>query len=174
MRLPMNLEKLRDTGRWFVTQFAIESARALPARSKVLDAGAGEGAYKHYFRHCEYYAVDLGIGDERWNYTELDCVASLECLPFTNQTFDAIVCTQVLEHLAHPWLSLGELARILKCGGRLYLTAPQAHCEHQTPYDFFRYTSFGLTSLLTEAGFSSIQLRPFGGMCTRWAYELPR
>ena len=167
-------EKLRDTGRWFITKFVADTARTLPAHRRVLDAGAGECTYKQYFRHCEYYAIDLGVGDAEWNYTRLDCIASLERLPLASETFDVVLCTQTLEHLAHPWLSLRELYRVLKIGGKLYVTAPMSHVEHQIPHDFFRYTSFGLNSLLTEAGFSSVQVEPFGGMCTRWAYELPR
>ena len=56
----------------------------------------------------------------------------------------------------------------------LYLTVPMAHSEHQTPYDFFRYTSYGLNSICKHAGFEKIDTTPLGGLWVRWAYELPR
>jgi hypothetical protein len=49
-----------------------------------------------------------------------------------------------------------------------------AHKEHQVPYDYFRYTSYGLKYILSEAGFRGTEVDPIGGMFLRWAYELPR
>jgi SAM-dependent methyltransferase len=166
--------KLEDVGRWFVSDFVRRVARELPPGSHVLDAGAGECVYKPLFEHCRYEAVDLAVGEAAWNYANLDHVSALDELPMGDETFDAILCTQVLEHLERPRESVREFYRVLKRGGKLYLTAPMAHVEHQTPYDFFRYTSYGLRSLLSDAGFREMTIEPFGGMFTRWAYELPR
>lgn len=169
-----NCSKLSDTGRWFVNNFVKEVSSELPAGSRILDAGAGECAYKAYFSHCDYKAVDLAIGEAKWNYDRLDYKAPLDNLPIPDNSFDAILCTQVLEHLERPRESVREFYRVLKLGGKLYLTAPMAQAQHQAPYDFFRYTSFGLTSIISEAGFDEIKIEPFGGIFTRWAYELPR
>lgn len=165
---------LEDLGRWYITKFVEQTARALPAGTRLLDAGAGECAYKRFFSHCRYAAIDLAVGDREWNYVNLDAIAVLDHLPIADESFEAVLCTQVLEHLERPAESLREMYRVLRKGGRLYLTAPMAHPEHQVPYDFFRYTSFGLRSLLERAGFEQIEIRPFGGMFVRWAYELPR
>jgi SAM-dependent methyltransferase len=166
--------RLADVGRWFVNGFVKRIAGEIAPGARVLDAGAGESSYKRFFAHCDYKSVDLGVGDSNWDYSNLDYVAPLTDLPVEDNTFDAILCTQVLEHLERPLASLCELHRVLKPGGRIYLTAPMAHAEHQTPYDFFRFTSFGLRSLLARAGFGQVEIEPFGGMFTRWAYELPR
>jgi SAM-dependent methyltransferase len=139
-----------------------------------LDAGAGECAYKKYFKHCTYKSVDLGIGESNWDYSHLDYVVPLDKLPIEDESFDAILCTQVLEHLQKPIESVREMYRVLKCGGYLFMTAPMAHNEHQIPYDFFRYTSFGLKYVCCEAGFREIEVTPIGGMFLRWAYEFPR
>ena len=85
-----------------------------------------------------------------------------------------MLCTQVLEHLEWPRESVKEMHRVLKSGGKLYMTVPMAHPEHQAPYDFFRYTSYGLQSICKHAGFRNIKIIPFGGLWVRWAYELPR
>ena len=79
-----------------------------------------------------------------------------------------------MEHLEWPRESVQEMYRVLKPSGRLFLTAPMSHSEHQVPYDFFRYTSFGLRSICEHAGFKELEILPFGGRWTRWAYEMPR
>jgi SAM-dependent methyltransferase len=166
--------KYSDLGRWFITRFLRQVSANLSAGARVLDAGAGECVYKPFFSHCRYRAVDLAVGEARWNYMNLDCIAELHRLAFRTEAFDAVVCTQVLEHLNRPVESVAEMHRVLRVGGTLYLTAPMAHPEHQVPYDFFRYTSYGLRSVMRDAGFDQCEVVPFGGLLTRWAYELPR
>jgi len=140
----------------------------------LLDAGAGECAYKHLFDHCIYKSIDLAVGDSQWNYKNLDYIAPLDNMPIEDATFDAVLCTQVLEHLKKPMESVKEMYRVLKPGGYLFLTVPMSQEEHQVPYDFFRYTSYGLKYICSEAGFREIEVVSFGGMFLRWAYELPR
>jgi SAM-dependent methyltransferase len=170
---PSGDSKLADIGRWYVTRFVRELARALPSRSRLLDAGAGECQYKPLFAAQRYVSIDAGVGDASWDYLRLDCVGVLNQLPFKSDSFDAVLCTQTLEHLEWPRKSVQEFYRVLKPGGRLYLTAPMAHKEHQRPHDFFRYTSFGLQSICRHAGFGDVSIAPFGGLFVRWAYELP-
>lgn len=166
--------KIQDVGRWYVTRFVETTANSLPNGSSILDAGAGESVYKKYFSHCNYKAIDLAVGESRWNYSNLDYIGPLHNMPINDNSFDAILCTQVLEHLEWPRESVKEMYRVLKPDGKLYITVPMAQNEHQTPYDFFRYTSFGLESICRHAGFKDIKITPFGGLWTRWAYELPR
>jgi SAM-dependent methyltransferase len=166
--------KLADLGRWYITRFVEDVARGLAPGTRVLDAGAGECFYKTLFAHCRYFAIDLATGDSLWNYGNVDSVARLDRIPLRESSIDAILCTQVLEHLEWPRESARELHRVLRPGGMLFLTAPMAHLEHQVPHDYFRYTSYGLRSILGEAGFTLIRIQPFGGILTRLAYELPR
>jgi SAM-dependent methyltransferase len=166
--------KYEDLGRWHVTRFVEETAGKLTAGSLVLDAGAGECAYRRFFKDHEYRSIDLAVGDDRWNYENLDYVAPLHKMPIDSDKFDAVLCTQVLEHLELPRESVKEMFRVIKPGGRLFLTAPMSHEEHQVPYDFFRYTSYGVKSICAHAGFTKIEVRPFGGTFTRWAYESSR
>lgn len=166
--------KTQDVGRWYITSFVAQVAKNLPAGNSILDAGAGESVYKKHFSHCNYKAIDLAVGESRWNYSNLDYVGSLHEMPIEDDLFDAVLCTQVLEHLEWPRESVKEMHRVLKPGGKLYMTVPMSHPEHQTPYDFFRYTSFGLKSICKNAGFHDIKITPFGGLWVRWAYELPR
>jgi SAM-dependent methyltransferase len=166
--------KLREIGRWYVTRFVENAARSLPTGSLILDAGAGECAYKELFGNVRYLSIDVALGEPSWNYHDLDCIGALNTLPFKDQSFDAILCTQTLEHLEWPRESVREFFRVLGPAGVLYLTAPMAHHEHQAPYDFFRYTSFGLDSICRKAGFTRVQIVAFGGTFTRMAYEVSR
>jgi len=165
--------KICDIGRWHVTEFVKRTAQALPAGSRVLDAGSGECGYAPLFASHRNVSVDAAIGDASWNYRGLDVVGRLDQLPFRGECFDAVLCTQTLEHLEWPRESVRELYRVLRPGGRLCLTAPMAHKEHQRPHDFFRYTSFGLQSICAGAGFRQVTVEPMGGLFQRWAYELP-
>jgi SAM-dependent methyltransferase len=165
--------KLADVGRWYVTEFVKQVAQVLPKGCMLLDAGAGECVYSRFFPECHYVGVDCAVGEPGWNYRNLDCVATLQQLPFANESFHAVLSTQTLEHLELPMESLREMHRVLKPDGTLFLTAPMAHAEHQKPHDYFRYTSFGLKCLCRRVGFSDVLVAPFGGMFVRWAYELP-
>ena len=168
--------KLADLGRWHISRFVAQVAARLPAGAIVLDAGAGECVYRPLFSHCKYKAVDMAVGSDKWNYANLDWIAPLHKLPIPDSSFDAILCTQTLEHVELPRESVQELHRVLKPGGTLFVTVPMAQNEHQIPYDFFRFTSYGLRSLFKSAGFreENVVIRPFGGIFTRFAYELPR
>ena len=169
-----NRSKIQDVGRWYVNRFVENVATSLPTGSSILDAGAGESIYKKFFSHCNYKAIDLAVGESRWNYANLDYVGFLHEMPIENEMFDAVLCTQVLEHLEWPRESVKEMHRVIKLGGKLYMTVPMAQNEHQVPYDFFRYTSYGLESICKHAGFNDIKITPFGGLWVRWAFELPR
>lgn len=169
-----NRSKIQDVGRWYVNRFVENVATSLPTGSSILDAGAGESIYKKFFSHCNYKAIDLAVGESRWNYANLDYVGFLHEMPIENEMFDAVLCTQVLEHLEWPRESVKEMHRVIKPGGKLYMTVPMAQNEHQIPYDFFRYTSYGLESICKHAGFNDIKITPFGGLWVRWAFELPR
>lgn len=147
-------------------EFALQdfmTAAAGEGHATVIDAGAGESRFRHLFNRSRYIAVDLGIGDGAWDYGGLDLRADLAWLPFRSGAADAVVNTQVLEHVPDPQRVLGEFSRVLRPGGILYLTAPQGWHEHQQPHDFYRFTRFALDRLLKEAGFRQREITPMGG-----------
>jgi SAM-dependent methyltransferase len=139
-------------------------ARALPDGSRVLDAGAGEGQYKHYFARQRYCGFDLGIGDEAWNYANLDVIGDLAALPFPDAPFDACISIVTLEHVQRPGTVVREMARTLAPGGRILLVTPFEWEEHQQPHDYFRFTQFSLELLMKQAGLSDIAISPVGGI----------
>ena len=138
-------------------------ARGLPAGARVLDAGAGEGRYAHFFACQRYCGVDLAVGDAAWDYGRLDAVADLTALPFRAGQFQAAIHIVTIEHLAEPARALAEIARTLAPGALLLVAAPHEWEVHQPPHDYFRYTRYGLRYLLEKAGFEVCDLRPAGG-----------
>jgi SAM-dependent methyltransferase len=89
--------------------------------------------------------------------TQADVFADCHQLPFADGYFDSVICTQVLEHVPEPERVLRETARVLRPGGVLILTAPMVWPLHEEPYDFFRYTRYGLRHLLGSAGLEVIR-----------------
>ena len=80
-----------------------------------------------------------------------------------DNSFDAILCTQVLEHLPYPERALSEIHRILKPNGRACITTPGICTRHQVPYFFFGgFSSFYFTRLLTDIGFSEFTIHEYG------------
>ncbi|MFZ0429385.1 MAG: class I SAM-dependent methyltransferase [Acidobacteriota bacterium] len=138
-------------------------AAAAERPSLVVDAGAGESRFRPLFKDSWYVGIDRAVGDAAWNYGGLDAVADLEAIPLRPGVADAVLNTQVLEHVPDPAATIREMARILKPGGRLFLTAPQGWHEHQQPHDFFRFTRFALEAMLRDGGFSSWEIDALGG-----------
>jgi SAM-dependent methyltransferase len=138
-------------------------AAAVPDDARVLDAGAGEVQYKHYFARHRYCGVDLAVGDSTWNYSRLDAIADLTALPFRSGAFDGAIHIVTIEHLREPARALAEVARTLKPGAILLVAAPHEWEVHQAPHDYFRYTRYGLAYLLESAGFDNLQICPSGG-----------
>lgn len=144
----------------FVKRIAIR----IGTHEKLLDIGAGELKYRRYFSNCQYISNDLGVGDSEWIYNNIDIVSPAENIPVADASFDHILCTQVLEHIETPDRVFAEFNRILKINGMLYLSVPLSAIEHQVPYDYFRYTRYGLESLGRRFGFEILSVEPHGGI----------
>ena len=172
--LPLPLRVRVEVDSFQLRRLVAKAAAEISANDLVLDAGAGEGQYRHFFAHTRYVGVDLAVGDSTWNYSGLSAVNTLERLSFPDDTFDVALCTQVLEHVSEPEGVLREIQRVLKPSGKLILSAPQSWHEHQVPHDYFRYTSYGLEYLLSKAGFAVEEMNPLGGYYWFLALQLRR
>lgn len=145
-------------------------AASIPADALVLDAGAGDAPYRSLFRHARYESADFE--QAAMNYAPATYVCDLRSIPVEDCRFDFVVFNQVMEHLPEPGLVLAELHRVLKPGGRMIYTGPLFYEEHMQPYDFYRYTQFGLRHLLGSAGFVVERLDWLEGYFGTVGYQL--
>jgi SAM-dependent methyltransferase len=121
-------------------------------QGRVLDVGCGQKPYRAMFKTSEYIGVEIDSPENRKSKAA-DHFYDGKHLPFADGDFDTVLCNQVLEHVFEPDEFVDELHRVLKPGGALVLTAPFAWDEHEQPFDYARYSSFGLRHLLTKHGF---------------------
>jgi SAM-dependent methyltransferase len=136
-------------------------------RGRVVDVGCGASPYRAYLPA----AVDY-VGVDRRVSAGVRARADMTALPFADGSFDGALCTEVLEQSPRPWLLVAELARVLKPGGRLYVTAPFDWHFVDEPYDYFRFTTHGLRALLEGAGLRVDVVEPVGGLFTALAGKL--
>ena len=159
-----------NSSRVHLHAFIARAAASVPAGGLVLDAGAGPCWHAPQFAHACYEAADMRQVEGA--YRPVDYVCDLSALPVEDDRFALILMTQVLEHVPEPGAVLSELYRVLEPGRALWLSAPLFYQEHEQPYDFFRYTQFGLRHLLDRAGFVVEELDWLEGYFGTLAYEL--
>jgi glycosyltransferase involved in cell wall biosynthesis/SAM-dependent methyltransferase len=140
-----------------ILDFVAAMAASLPEGSRVADVGAGSAPFRELFDHVDYVTVDR-CESPHDDPSKFDILASAEAIPLGDESLDAILCTQVLEHIPNPGDVLAEFHRLLRPEGRLFLTTPLVWEEHEKPNDFFRYTRSGLEYLLGGAGFEQIEI----------------
>lgn len=136
-----------------------EFAPALGGR--LLDVGCGSKPYRSLFAVDAYIGLDIDSAMSRQRGVA-DLFYAGHVFPFADETFDSVLCNQVLEHVFNPDEFLGEIVRILKPGGKLLLTVPFVWDEHEQPYDYARYSSFGLRALLEKQKFRVLVQKKLG------------
>ena len=119
---------------------------------EVLDVGCGSKPYRALVPAIRYTGLDVDNPFTRKVGTA-DVFYDGGTFPFPDASFDAVFCSQVLEHVFNPESFLSEIRRVLRPEGKLLLTVPFAWDEHEQPNDYARYSSFGLVALLDRAGF---------------------
>jgi SAM-dependent methyltransferase len=187
-KLAYRIVRLTDIDTHSLRKAVKDFARSVPVKSRILDAGAGLKPYELYFQHCKYESCDFAAVEDF--YGNIDdglrndlssrhtYVCPLDNIPVPENTYDFILCTQVLEHVPYPSAVLREFHRILNDSGQLFLTVPQGYGIHGEPFHFFNFTKYGLELVLKDAGFFIIKLQERGGyfyyLFDRLAYAVPR
>jgi len=149
-------------------------ASALPAGLAVLDVGAGSGTYAPLFSHCRYTAhdhPDVEYAPQGFPLVRGDITA----IPLPDASQDALLCTEVLEHVEDPLAALVEFARLLKPGGELFLTVPAACRVHRVPTHYWGgFAPDFFEKALPARGFTLSRLEAMGNWSTWMAQEVGR
>lgn len=162
-----------------------KTLKQVPAGARLLDAGAGERPHQKYCGHLQYVAQDFaqydGQGDRSglqtgtWDQSRLDIVGDIAAIPEPDHSFDAILCSEVFEHIPHPVEALREFSRLLKPGGQLILTAPFCSMTHFAPYHFYTgFTHYFYEHYLPRFGFEIAERQPNGSYFQYIAQEIRR
>ncbi len=140
-----------------IYRFIAEQAHLLAPGIRVLDIGAGEAPYRELFTQQVYVTLDRA---DTPHSGQVNMHGSADSIPTDDDSFDAVLCTQVLEHVPQPLEALLEFHRVLRPGGALIATVPFVWEEHETPFDYYRYTRYGIEHLALAAGFTDIEVKP--------------
>jgi len=132
------------------------------AYGRCLDAGSGRSSWRPRLAARGFEVLSLDIEDRSG---EVDIVADLQDMPMVSDaSIGTVLCTQVLEHLPRPWDALAEIERVLEPGGHLILSVPHLSMLHEVPHDYYRFTRYGLISLLEKEGFQVQEISESGGL----------
>jgi SAM-dependent methyltransferase len=164
----VDAETIRD-------QLVQNELKTIPNNGLLLDAGCGNQKYRAFSRHLIYKAQDLGeyIKDEKENISTsqtsiyeigpLDYRGNVWDINESDQHFDAILCTEVFEHIPYPIEAVREFSRLIKPKGKLIITIPAASNRHFDP--FYYYSGFSdrwINYFLDKNGFEEIKITPIG------------
>ncbi len=127
-------------------------------KGKLLDIGCGSKPYQCLCKVDEYIGMEIDDEGNR-NHNYADVFYDGKTIPFEDKSFDSILSNQVFEHVFNPNDFLKEVNRVTKMGGVFLMTVPFVWDEHEQPYDYARYSSFGLKHILNENGFEVIEQR---------------
>ncbi len=142
-----------------ILDFVADVAAQTPPGAAVLDIGAGDAPYRELFNHVNYMSSDWAESLHP-GATVADVIAPADALPLEDDSFELLLCTEVLEHVPEPSAALSEFFRVLAPGGRLALTVPFVWELHELPHDYYRYTEPGLRHLIDRAGFADVTITP--------------
>jgi SAM-dependent methyltransferase len=150
---------------------------AIRGAHDILDIGTSQRfakelrPYEHWFRGKNYIAAGYHPIEAYGPYN-CDCHQDIHEMTFGDDSFDAVLCVEVIEHVANPLVAASELFRVLRPKGRLFLTTPflfQYHGKGKTAHspdnehypDYWRFTHQGLEQLFRQ--FGDIKVRPLDG-----------
>lgn len=150
-----------------IVKYLKKASEQIQPGSTIVDVGAGYSPYYELFQHkaAKYIAVDFVASlppNESRNIIQVP--GTSEKLPLETESADVILSNQVLEHVIDERLSVSESFRVLKKGGVFIGSVPHISPIHLEPYDYRRFTNYGLKLLFEEAGFKIISIEGNGGV----------
>ena len=154
-------EPSRSLASWSIRRPLADWLRSEGAEAngkRVLDVGCGVKPYYPFFAGAASY-----VGVDMKENAAADLVGSADALPVEDESFDVVLCTQVLEHVDHPSRVVRELHRVCKPGGRVLASTHGVMVFHPNPQDLWRWTHTGLQRLFEEQEWSSLSVEAGAG-----------
>jgi len=130
----------------------------------ILDVGCGAKPYQSLFSGASYIGIDIEGGGHHDQAKTVDKFYNGSDIPFPDSSFEAVICTEVLEHASDPNRLLQEIRRVLKPGGQVLVTMPFVWSEHEIPYDFRRFTRYEHARIFAAAGLSVTKIEETSGV----------
>jgi SAM-dependent methyltransferase len=163
--LPKSLVVFSNPENYHILKF-IKSIPMANNQELLLDAGAGDQNKKALLVSKSYFYESCDFEDifESNSLIKQTYVCSVEKLVMEDQRYDVVFSCQVLEHLQNPELAISEMGRVLKKGGKLYLSTNFLYPRHGKPYDYFRFTEDGLISLALKSNLDIFEIKARGGL----------
>lgn len=129
---------------------------------KTLDVGSGSKPYIGLFdKVTSYIGMDIEQSGHKHQREYIDVFYDGETFPFEENTFDSLVFFEVLEHVFNPDTFFKQISKVVKPGGNCLVTIPFIWGEHEQPYDFARYSSFGLKHMFDKHGFEIVEHKKY-------------
>lgn len=141
------------------------------AHGKMADIGCGTKPYKELLASHVDEHIGIDHQDTQHQQSEIDISASAYDIPLNNETFDFILCTDVLEHLEEPSKAIAEAYRLLKKNCYAIYSVPLFWHIHEAPRDFYRYTKYGLEYLFKKNGFQVVEIKVVSGFWITFSQE---
>ena len=124
-----------------------------PLKGTILDFGCGSKPYKDFFSYSEYIGMDIEQSGHSHQNETIDVFYDGKKIPFSDKKFDVVFASEVFEHVFNLDIIIKEINRVLKHNSTLVASIPFVWEEHETPYDFARYTCYGIRHILENNGF---------------------
>jgi SAM-dependent methyltransferase len=154
-------------GSWYLVGLYVEAYEQTIqqyARGHLLDLGCGMVPFYGLYRDQVTDNTCIDWENSLHANPYLDVVADLNHpFPLSDNQYDVVLCTDVLEHIANPFAFMAETARVLAPNGHLLLTVPFFYWLHETPFDYYRYTEFALRKMCADNSLEVLSIQAYGG-----------
>jgi len=178
-RTPFSLLNSSRRSNWIISRL-----KEFREGGRILDAGAGQCQYRDACAHLKYTSQDIneysgeggeGLHVKGWDFSGIDVCCDIVNMPFADEEFDYVMCTEVLEHVPDAVAALKEMARILKSGGEILITSPFCSLTHFAPYHYATgFSRYFYEIHLRKLGFEIKEMMPNGNFFEFVGQEIER
>lgn len=148
--------ELHESFRRFFDQY-------MPANAIVYDVGCGQKPFASFLERKVSKHIGVDLIDGFYQSNQVDLMGTAYDVPAPDGAADAVILSQVIEHLESPLLAMQEVYRLLKPGGVVFLSFPFLYPQHAPPHDYLRFTEFYLVNKIAGDGFEVVDSAKFGG-----------